>query len=74
MSDQTKVAAEEQEGQTRLMSFASGIGRFCDEAGVPYEDLAKAAGVRPEMLAPALADIAAEAAKQVEESGKEANE
>lgn len=69
MSDEKKAAgtAAAGEGQQRLMAFASGIGRFCDDAGIEYGDLAKNAGVSEEMLAPTLAEVVVDAAKQAEQ-------
>jgi hypothetical protein len=55
MSEEKKAA--EQEGTERLMAFAMGINRRCGELGIEYGALAKAAGVREEMLAPALVDV-----------------
>lgn len=67
MSEQEKAAAE-LEGQQRLMSFAMGIGRCCKDRGTTYQDLAKEANVREDMLAPSLVNVmiaaAEEAAKQ----------
>lgn len=66
MSEQIKEAAEK-EGQERLMAFSVGINRRCGEAKIDYDQLAKAAGVRSEMLAPALVDVLVKAS---EEPGK----
>jgi len=57
--------AEEKEGTDRLMSFAMGIGRRCKEAGVSYGDLAKAASIDENMLAPSLANVMATAAEEL---------
>jgi len=72
MSSAEKKAAEKAaaEGEQRLMAFASGIGRFCNDADIEYGDLAKAAGVEEEMLAPALAELVVDAAKQAEKGAK----
>lgn len=59
---QDKKAAEK-EGNDRLMSFAMGIGRRCKEAGIAYGDLAKAANIQEDMLAPSLANVMAQAAE-----------
>jgi hypothetical protein len=58
--------AAEKEGQERLMAFAVGIGRCCNELGVEYGQLAKAANLSEEMLAPALAELVVKAAQQAE--------
>jgi len=57
--------AEEQEGTERLMSFAMGIGRCCKAAGISYGDLAKAANIDENMLAPSLANVMATAAESL---------
>jgi len=64
MSEEKKAA--EQEGQERLMAFAVGIDRRCNETNgqFDYGTLAKAAGVREEMLAPALVDVLIQASEQ----------
>ena len=69
MSDE-KTAAEKSaaDGEQRLMAFATGIGRFCEDAKINYGDLAKKAGVSEEMLAPALAEVVVDAAKQAEKA------
>ena len=69
MSEQEKKAAEK-EGTDRLMSFAMGIGRRCKEAKISYGDLAKAANVAEDMLAPSLAQVVAQAAESVAEQNK----
>ena len=69
MSEQEKQAAA-QEGKERLMSFAMGIGRLCKEAGISYEDLAKAASVDPDKLAPALVMLVKQASEEVEKKGE----
>lgn len=72
MGDEKKAAEKTAaEDQQRLMAFGSGIGRFCNDAGIRYDDLAKAAGVSEEMLAPALADLVVDAAKQAEGTAQE---
>lgn len=63
MSDEKKAA--EKEGTDRLMSFAMGIGRRCKEAGISYGDLAKAASIDEEMLAPSLANVMAQASESL---------
>jgi len=57
--------AAEKEGTDRLMSFAMGIGRRCKVAGVSYGDLAKAANIDENMLAPSLANVMATAAESL---------
>ena len=57
-----KVAAEE--GAARLRAFNVGIGQLCKDAEIPYDKLAKKAGVQPDALAPALVNSVAEAAAQ----------
>lgn len=64
MSDEKKAAADE--GQQRLMAFATGIGRFCEDANIQYGNLAKQAGVSDEMLAPVLAEVVIDAAQRAE--------
>ena len=59
-----KKEAAEKEGTERLMAFAMGINRCCKEVGVGYDQLAKAAGVREDMLAPALVDVLVQASEQ----------
>jgi hypothetical protein len=59
--------AAEREAQGRLMSFAVGIGRCCNELGIEYGQLAKAANVSEDMLAPALAELVVNAAQQAEQ-------
>ena len=61
MADKQTKQAAEQEGQQRLMAFAVGINRRCNDLGIEYGQLAKAAGVREEMLAPALVDVLVQA-------------
>jgi hypothetical protein len=58
--NQEKQAAEE---ASRMRAFTMGVGRFCKDAGVEYDDLAKAAGVTPDQLAPALAEVLVDAAQ-----------
>jgi hypothetical protein len=61
MSDEKKAA---QEGTERLMSFAVGINRRCEEdKQYTYGALAKASGVREDMLAPALVDVLVQASE-----------
>jgi hypothetical protein len=66
MSDEKKAAAD-QEGTERLMAFAVGIDRRCgDDQQYTYDTLAKAAGVREDMLAPALVDVLVQASDDAE--------
>jgi hypothetical protein len=64
-SKSSALIAEEQEGTDRLMSFAMGIGRCCKAAGISYGDLAKAANIDENMLAPSLASVMATAAESL---------
>lgn len=66
----SKKQAAEQEGQERLMAFSVGIGRCCNEMGIAYGQLAKAANLSEEMLAPALAELVVNAAQQAEAQSK----
>lgn len=66
MSEQTKEAAAK-EGQERLMAFAVGINRRCKKDKIGYDQLAKASGVRSEMLAPALVDVLVKASEGTDE-------
>jgi predicted regulator of amino acid metabolism with ACT domain len=63
-----KQAADKAEGEQRLMAFATGIGRYCEDAEISYSDLAKQANVSEEMLAPTLAEVVVDAAKQAEKA------
>jgi hypothetical protein len=66
MSDEKKAAAD-QEGVERLMAFAMGIDRRCErDQQYTYGTLAKAAGVREDMLAPALVDVLVQASEDKE--------
>ena len=68
-----KQAAEKAaaaEGQDRIRAFSVGIGQLCEETKIPYDELAKKAGVAPEALAPALVNSMAEAAEKAEEADK----
>ena len=66
--NQTQEPTEEQkkEAQARLRSFEVGIGRACNDMGLDYNDLAKAAGVESEALGPALIEKLVEAAGEAE--------
>lgn len=73
---QTQEPTEEQkkEAAARLRAFEVGIGQRCNELGIPYEELAKKAGVDADTLGPALVEqlvtVAAEAEKAAEEQPK----
>ena len=64
----TQVPTEEQkkEAAARLQAFEVGIGRACNEMGINYEDLAKAAGVDADTLGPALVEQLVAAAAEAE--------
>lgn len=66
-----KAAAEE--GQERLRAFTVGVGQLCEETKIPYDELAKQAGVEPGALAPALVNSMAEAAEKAEKAEKPAS-
>ena len=53
-AQQEKQAAET--GEQKLMAFQVGIARACNDMGVAYDGLAKAAGCSTEMMAPLLVD------------------
>lgn len=66
MSDETRQtdAEEQQVKEAKLRAFSMGIGRFCKEAGIDYDSLAVHSGVKPDDLAPALANLLEDAAEQ----------
>lgn len=63
---------QEKEAMGRLRAFEVGIGRACDEMGVEYDDLAKAAGVDADTLGPALVEKLVEAAGVAEKQAEDA--
>lgn len=68
MSEEAATAApaaleKSAEDTARLRSFTMGIGKFCHEAGIEYDDLAKAAGVAPDDLAPGLVEVMLQSAQ-----------
>lgn len=52
---------QKKEAAARLRAFEVGIGQACNEMGIEYGDLAKAAGVETDALGPALVEQLVEA-------------
>jgi hypothetical protein len=68
---QQPTEAQKKEAAARLRSFEVGIGHACNEMGINYEDLAKAAGVDTDTLGPALVEQLVEAATQAEKAAEQ---
>lgn len=74
MSEEKKTELTEEqkkEAAARLRAFEVGIGHACNEMGINYEDLAKAAGVDSDTLGPALVEQLVEAATQAEKAAEQ---
>ena len=55
----------------RMRAYEVGIASFCKDAGVGYEDFAKAAGQTKETLGPNLAEAMIEAGKKQQGQAQE---
>jgi len=62
------AGAQEKQAQdtavSRMRAFEVGVAHLCKDAGIAYNDLAKAAGATPETLGPTLVEAMIEAGKE----------